>query len=35
MLPMINQAKEMMNGIDMSQLNGLADMATNLGSSKK
>ena len=34
MLPMINQAKEMMNGIDMSQLNGLANMATSLGANK-
>jgi hypothetical protein len=31
MLPMINQAKEMMNGIDMTQLGGLADMANSLG----
>jgi hypothetical protein len=34
MLPMINQAKEMMNGIDMTQLNGLANMATSLGGNK-
>lgn len=34
MLPMINQAKEMMSGIDMTQLNGLANMATNLGTNK-
>ena len=31
MIPMINQAKEMMSGIDMSQLGGLADMANSLG----
>ena len=31
MIPMINQAKDMMAGIDMSQLGGLADMANSLG----
>jgi hypothetical protein len=31
MVPMINQAKDMMSGIDMSQLGGLADMANSLG----
>ena len=31
MIPMIHQAKEMMSGIDMSQLGGLADMANGLG----
>jgi hypothetical protein len=31
MVPMINQAKEMMSGIDMTQLGGLADMANSLG----
>ena len=31
MVPMINQAKDMMSGIDMNQLGGLADMANSLG----
>ena len=31
MLPMIEQAKGMMDGIDMSQFSGLADMANSLG----
>ena len=31
MVPMINQAKDMMTGIDMTQLGGLADMANSLG----
>ena len=35
MVPMIHQAKEMMSGIDMSQLGGLADMANSLGMQQK
>ena len=31
MTPMIQQAKDMLSGIDMNQLGGLADMANSLG----
>jgi hypothetical protein len=35
MVPMINTAKEMMGSIDMSQLGGLANLASSLGSEKQ
>ena len=35
MTPMIQQAKDMLSGIDMNQLGGLADMAKGLGSDTK
>jgi hypothetical protein len=35
MMPMINSAKDMMGGIDMTQLGGLADLASGLGAEKK
>lgn len=35
MMPMIESAKDMMGGIDMSQLGGLADLAGGLGGAKK
>jgi hypothetical protein len=34
MIPMINTAKDMMGSIDMSQLGGLADLASNLSNKK-
>jgi hypothetical protein len=35
MTPMIQQAKDMLTGIDMTQLSGLADMAKGLGSDQE
>ena len=35
MMPMIESAKDMMGGIDMSQLGGLADLAGGLGNGEK